>query len=217
MLTLPAMLLALAATAAPEGGRLLLCRPAVAGDPALARAEAVAEAARGLPGRFLDYGVACAGPAEGARAARRAGLGHAVTATAEGHPEGSRFRLTLADATSEAIRAERSVEVPAGKEAIRPLRSALDQLLGALPPDPGPRPAHVAAWTVAGAGAAAVVAGAALAVSASRAADRADRAEDPASYTRARAERDDRRRWSAVALGAGGAALAAGLTWRFVF
>ncbi len=205
------------ALSAGGGERLLLCRPAVAGDPALARVEAVAEAARAVPGRFLDYGVPCDGVPEGARAARRAGLAHAVTATAEGRSDASRFVLTLTDADTAAVRGERTLEVPSGRDAVRPLRTALEQLLGTLPPPPGPRPAHVAAWSVAGVGAAALVAGVALAVSAGNAADRADAAQDPAAYTRARAEWRDRRRWSAVALGAGGAALAAGLTWRFAF
>lgn len=205
------------ALAAAGGERLLLCRPAVTGDPALARAEAVAEAARATPGRFLDYGVACDGAPEGARAARRAGLAHAVTATAEGRSEGSRFVLALSDAATAAVRAERAVEVAPGRDAARPLRTAFEQLLATLPPPPGPRPAHVAAWSVAGVGAAALVAGVALAVSARSAADRADEATDPGAYTRARARWRDRRTFSAVALGAGGAALAAGLTWRFAF
>lgn len=200
-----------------SGERLLLCRPAVLGDPALARVEAVTEAARATPDRFLDYGVSCDGAPEGARAARRAGLAHAVTATAEGRPDGSRFVLSLSDADTAAVRAERTVEIASGREAVRPLRTALEQLLGALPPPPRPRAAHVAAWSVAGVGAAALVAGVALAVSAGSAADRADAATEPGAYTRARAEWRDRRTWSAVALGAGGAALAAGLTWRFAF
>lgn len=214
---LPGVMTVVLALSAAGGERLLLCRPAVAGDPALARAEAVAEAARATPGRFLDYGVPCDGVDEGARAARRAGLAHAVTSRAEGRSEGSRFTVTLSEAGTAAVRAERAVDVPAGRDAVRPLRTALDALLASLPPSPGPRPARVAAWSLAGAGAAALVAGAALAVSAGSAADRADAATDPAAYTRARADWRTRRTWSAVALGAGGAALAAGLTWRFAF
>ena len=124
--------------------------------------------------------------------------------------------LALSDAESAAVRAERAVEVAPGRDAVRPLRAALEQLVATLPPPPGPRPAHVAAWSLAGAGAAALVARVALAVSARSAADRAE-GTDPGAYTRARAEWRDRRTWSGVALGAGGAALAAGLTWRFAF
>ncbi|WP_232288311.1 hypothetical protein [Anaeromyxobacter sp. K] len=209
--------MAIAAALASGGERLLLCRPVVDGDPALARADAVGEAARARPGRWLDYGVACDGAPEGARAARRAGLAHAVVARAEGRSDGSRFVLVLTDATTEEARAQRRVDVPPGKDAVRPLRTALDGLLQSLPPEPGPGAGRIAAWSLAGAGAASLIAGVALAVSASSAADRADAAADPAAYTRARADWRSRRRWSAAALGAGGAALAAGLTWRFVF
>ncbi len=216
-MALPGVMTVVLALSAASGERLLLCRPALGGDPALARAEAVAEAARASSGRFLDYGVPCDGAEEGARAARRAGLAHAVTSRAEGRSDGSRFVLVLSDAGTAAVRAERSVDVPAGRDAVRPLRTALDELLGALPPPPGPRPARVAAGSLAGGGAAALIAGVSLAASAGSAADRADAATDPAAYTRARADWRTRRTWSAVALGAGGAALAAGLTWRFAF
>lgn len=209
--------MALAAALGSGGERLLLCRPAIQGDPALARAEAVGDAARARAGRWLDYGVACDGAPEGARAARRAGLAHAVVTRAEGRSEGSRYLLVLTDAATEAQRAQQVIEVPPGKDAVRPLRTALDGLLAALPPEPGPSAGRVAAWSLAGAGAAGLVAGIALAVSASSAADRADGATDPGAYTRARSDWRSRRRWSAAALGAGGAALAAGLTWRFVF
>jgi hypothetical protein len=205
------------ALASASGERLLLCRPKIAGDAALARADAVAEAARKLPGRFLDYGVACEDDGEGARAARRAGLSHAVTATAEGRADGSRYVLVLTEAESESVRSRRAIEIGAGADAVRPLRGALDELLDALPPSPGPDRAHLAAWSVTGAGVAAIAVGVALAISAGDAADRADAARDPAAYTRARRDWDGRRKWSAVALGAGGAAAATGLAWRFVF
>jgi hypothetical protein len=208
--------LSLALLAGAGEDRLLLCRPKVAGDAALARAEAVVEAGRGSR-RFLDYGVVCEDVAESARAARRAGLGHVVWGTAEGRVDGSRFVLVLADAATEGVRAQRTLEVPPGADAVRPVRGALGQLLASLPRGPGPRPAHVAAWAVAGAGAAAAVAGVVVAGRARDAADRANRATDPAAYTSARAEWRDRRTTSGVLLGAGGAALAAGLTWRFAF
>jgi hypothetical protein len=211
-----ALTLTLALLAGAGQDRLLLCRPSVTGDPALARGEALTEAAR-KAGRFLDYGVACDGAAEGARAARRAGLGYAVAASAEGRVEGTRFVLVLADATTEAERARRTLEVAPGADAVRPLRGALRELVGALPRPPGPAPARVAAWTTVGVGVAALAAGTIFALSARSAAADANAAGDPGTFTRSRQTWEDRRRWSAISLAAGGAALAAGLTWRFVF
>lgn len=216
-MALPGALALIVALAAGTGGdRLLLCRPKVTGDPALARGEALVEAAR-KGGRFLDYGVVCEDVAEGARAARRMGLATAVSASAEGRLDGSRYVLVLADSTSEAERARRAVDVPPGADAVRPLRSALGELLASLPPKPGPKPAHVAAWSIAGAGAAALVAGTVFALKARDAADRANGAADPATYTSARDEWRSKRTTSGVLLGVGGAALGAGLAWRFAF
>jgi hypothetical protein len=211
-----ALMLALALVAGAGDERLLLCRPRVIGDPALARAEAVAQAAKSAR-RLLDYGVVCDDVAESARAARRAGLAHAISGTADGRGEGSRYELVLADVETEAVRATRTVEVPPGADAVRPVRDALGQLVSSLPRGPGPRPAHVAAWAVAGAGVVALAAGTVVAFRARDAADRANGAADPAAYTSAREQWRDRRRTSGVLLGAGGAALAAGLTWRFAF
>lgn len=208
--------LALALTAGAGGDRLLLCRPKVSGDPALARGEAVAEAGR-KDGRFLDYGVVCEDAAEGARAARRMGLAHAVSARAEGRADASRFVLVLADSDTEAKRAERSLDVAPGADAVRPLRTALSQLLQSLPPKPGPDLAHVAAWSVAGAGVASLVAGGVVASQARSAASRANAAPDVGAYVRAKNEWQRKRTTSGVLLGVGGAALAAGLTWRFAF
>lgn len=212
-----ALTLTLALLAGGAEDRLLLCRPAVGGDPALARGEALTEAARKAGGRFLDYGVPCDGAAEGARAARRAGLGYAVTASAEGRSDGSRYVLVLADAETEAERTRRTLDVAPGADAVRPLRGALRELIGALPPRPGPSPARIAAWTAVGAGVVAIAAGTVLAVSSRSAASDANAAADPAAFTRSRAAWEDRRRWSGVSLAAGGAAVVAGLTWRFVF
>lgn len=209
------LVLALAATA--SGDRTLICRPRIEGDPALARAEAVSRAAAARASKFLDYGVPCQDTAEAARAARRAGLSHAVAAVADGRGDGSRYVLVLADAETETERAKRALEVAPGQDAVRPLRTALDQLLEALPRRPGPRPAHVAAWTVAGAGAAALAVGALLAVQARDAADRVATATTPEAYTGALDELEGKRRGRNLTLAAGGAALAAGLTWRFVF
>lgn len=212
-----ALTLSLALLAGAGQDRLLLCRPSVAGDPVLARGEAIAEAARRAGGRFLDYGVACDGAPESARAARRAGLAYAVAASAEGRVEGSRFVLVLADAATETERTRRTLEVAPGADAVRPLRTALRELVGALPPPPGPSPARLAAWTTVGAGVAALAAGTILALSARSAADEANAATDPGAYTRSLQTWEDRRRWSAISLAAGSTAVAAGLTWRFVF
>lgn len=209
-------MLALALAANANGERLLLCRPKIVGDPALARGDAVARAAHQFKDRFLDYGVACDDAAEGARAARRAGLRHAITASAEGRTDGSRFVLALADGEGEVELASRVTEVAPGVDPTPLLHSALDQVLAALPREPA-RDRHVGAWSLVGAGAAAVVTGVALAVSANAAADRADRATDPGAYTSARDEWKRKRGWSRAAFGLGGAALAAGLTWRFAF
>ena len=208
------LVVALASAAAPD--RVLLCRAKVTGEPRLARPEALAEAGR-ASGRFLDYGVACEDAAEGARAARRGGLGHAVSATAEGSADASRYVLVLADAETEVERARRALEVAPGRDAVVPLRSALDELLGSLPPPPGPRAAHVAAWTVVGVGAASLAVGLAFAHSARSAANAADSATTPADYTSAHAQWSSRKTTSAVLLAAGATAVAGGLTWRYAF
>jgi len=204
------------ALATGAGDRLLLCRPKVAGDAALARGDAVLEAAR-KSGRFLDYGVVCEDAAESARAARRVGLAHAVSATAEGRVDGSRYVLVLADSATEAQRAQQTLDVAPGADAVAPLRDGLAKLLGALPPKPGPDPAHVAAWSIAGAGAAAIVAGTVFALKARDAADRANAASDLGAHVRAKNDWERKRTASGVLLGAGGAAVAAGLAWRFAF
>ncbi len=209
------MTLALA-LAAGAGDRLLLCRPTVTGDASLARGDAVLEAAR-KTGRFLDYGVVCVDAAESARAARRVGLGHAVSATAEGRVDGSRYVLVLADVATETERARRSLEVAPGSDAVAPLRAELAKLLDALPASPGPDRSHVAAWAIAGAGAVAMVAGIVVAGQARGAADRANSAPDLGTWVNARDEWQQKRTASGVLLGLGGAALAAGLTWRFAF
>ncbi|HSN92259.1 MAG TPA: hypothetical protein VLS93_13595 [Anaeromyxobacteraceae bacterium] len=212
-----AVAMALALMAGGGEDRLLLCRPRILGDPALARGESIVEAGRALGGRFLDYGVPCEDAAEAGRAARRAGLGHGVSATAEGRTEGSRFVLTLAAARDEAELARRTVDVLPGADAAGPVKEALSQLAAAVPRARPERGRRLGPWLLVGAGAVALAAGGALAASASDAADRANAAANPAEYTAARAEWRSKRAWSAVALGAGGAAAAAGLTWRFAF
>ncbi len=212
-----ALTIVLALTLEAGDGRLLLCRPQVTGDAARARAEAVADAAAKLRGRFLDYGAECRDPGEGARAARRAGLEHAVVSRAEGTAESTRYELVLADVEGDAVRARRALEVKPTQDAVPPVKGALKDLLKTLPPQPGPDPQHVAAWSIVGVGAAAVIAGVVLANQAQDAQSSADRATSPASYTRERKTARDKRSMSNLALGAGAAAAAAGLTWRLVF
>jgi hypothetical protein len=62
-----------------------------------------------------------------------------------------------------------------------------------------------------------MLAGIVVAGQARDAADRANSAQDPAAYTSARAEWTSKRTTAGVLLGAGGVAVAAGLTWRFAF
>jgi len=169
-----ALISTLAIASAAAGDRLLLCRPQIAGDPALARGEAVAEAGRSMSGRFLDYGVACEDASEGARAAKRAGLAYAVTSSAQGRSEGTRYELALADADTEAVRARRVVDVAPGVEAVRPLQAR-------------------------------------------DAADRAAAASDLSGWVRAKRDWDRYRTLSGASLAAGGAAIAAGVAWRFAF
>ncbi len=210
------MALALVMSAGAGGERLLLCRPKVSGDPALARGDAILEAAR-KDGRFLDYGVVCEDAGEGARAARRMGLSHAVSTRAEGRAEASRFMLVLADAETGQRRGERSLEVAPGGDAVRPMRTALAQLADSLPRPPGPRPARIAAWSLVGAGAAALVAGAVVASQARSAATRANQAQDLVAHLEARDEWKRKRTASGVLLGAGGVVVAAGVTLRLAF
>lgn len=210
-MTVAALLAAATTTAPPE--RLLLCRPRPAGDAALARADAVSAAAQAFGSRFLDYGVVCDGEAEAARAARRAGLGHAIWALAEGRSDGSRYVLALSVAEGERVLARREVVVAPGVDAVAPLRRSLAELVQAVEPPAGGKGAGP--WIVAGAGAAAVCTGIVFAVLARSSAGDADRATTAQGYVDARAAWRSRRTASAVLLGAGGAALGAGLAWRF--
>jgi len=212
--TLP-LLLALAA--APGGDRLLLCRPVVRGEPTLAKADAVAAAAREVGPAFLDYGVACEGEEEAARAASRAGLRMAVSSVAEGRTEGSRYLLSLTAAGAEKALARRTVEVAPGADAVPRLRDALLELRREVPER---RDGRVAPWVVAGGGAALLVAGAAFALAArsnATSADRAWNAGDPVGYLRHRASWQRWRVASGATLAGGAAAAAVGLTWRFAF
>jgi hypothetical protein len=208
-----AILMTLALAAGPE--RLLLCRPAVGGDPALARADAVADAGRQLGGSFLDYGVACETAGEAARAAGRAALSHGVFASAEGRIDGSAYLLVLTVPPEEEV-GRRELLVPPGVDPVGPLRAALADLERAVPREP-PRWSRVAGWTLAGAGAAAVAAGTLLAFQASSEARRADAATTPADYVAADQAYRARRTASRAALAGGAGALAAGLALRFAF
>ncbi len=213
-----AVAVALGASPAPD--RLLLCRPMVGGDPGLARPDAVAQAARAFGQRFLDYGVACDGFAEAARAARRAGLRHAISSSAEGRTAGSRYVLTLALAEEERPVAKRELEVLPGADAAAPLQRTMAELLASIPSSGDVPERSAAPWYLVGAGAAVLTGAAVFALAASSAAgdrDQAQAAGDATGYV----QRDASwRRWrtaSGLATGAGVALIAAGFTWRFAF
>jgi hypothetical protein len=219
MTLLAAFSLLLAAGADPaaaEPGRVLLCRPAVRGEPGLAKAEAVLVAARSFGERFIDYGVACDGEEEALRAARRAGLSLATAAQAEGRSDGSRFLLTLSSTGEGKLLWRRELSVAPGADAVPPLKRSLQEMLSAIPRPP-PR---VGPWVTVGAGAALLAAGGAFAMVArsdATAADRAAADRDVAGYLDKRAGWRRSRTASGVALGLGAAAVGAGLVWRFSF
>jgi hypothetical protein len=197
------------------GDRLLLCRPVVTGDPALARPEAVREAGRALGKDVLDYGVPCDSPAEAARAAGRAGLGRAVSSVAAGAPDGSRYTLVLTSVDDEE-QARRWLLVPTGTDPVTPLAEALRGLRKA---GGAPRPAWArpTAWSLWVGGAVAVVTGVVLGVQARDYARKADAAATPEEWVAANDAWKSHRTWSAVALGVGGAAVAGGAAIWFTF
>jgi hypothetical protein len=200
---------------AASSDRVLLCRPAVAGDPVLARAEALVEAARPLGSDFLDYGVPCESPAEAARAASRAGLRHALQSTAQGVADGSAWVLVLTTYDDFELDRRRLL-IPPGAEAAGPLRQALRELERQVPRPPS-QWTRTAGWVLVGVGAAALATGAVLAVQARDQARRARSAASPGEYLSARDAWRGRRTGGAVALSAGGAALAAGLVLELAF
>jgi hypothetical protein len=209
-----APLVALIVASAPATDRVLVCRARVVGDPALARADALAEATRELDDQTLDYGVPCESNAEAARAARRAGLGHAVATVADGRTEGSLFELTVVDA-DERVVSVRRLALPPGEGGGRPVAASLAALVAELPhPARLQRDRH-AALGIAGGGAALLAAGVALALVARGDADRANAAGAPEAYLRARSGWQRSRGLSGLALGLGGAAVGFGLVWRF--
>jgi hypothetical protein len=199
--------------AIPPGERVLACRARIAGDPSLARGEALTEAVRDLSDRLLDYGIPCEATAEAARAARRAGLSHAIFTTLEGRTDGSVVELTVVDA-DERVRAIRRLTIAPGAEIVRPISASLDGLVAEIPRPGARRVRRRAAVGVAGGGVALVGAGAVLAALARGEADRANAATTPGEYTGARQSWERARGWSGAALGIGAAALAAGVIWR---
>jgi hypothetical protein len=208
-----ALLVSLVLSAGAE--RVLLCRPAVLGDPAQARPEAVAEAVRPLSGLYLDYGVPCESVGEAARAAGRAGLGHGVLTSAEGRADGAHYQLVLTTSEAEEL-GRRALVVAPGEEAAGPLQRALRELEGTVPRPPPAWP-KVAGWALLGAGAVALAAGAVLAARARDEARQAAAATTPAAWQSAHdAWAADRSRGLA-ALAVGGGALAVGLTLQLAY
>lgn len=208
-----AALAAFTLTAPPPGDRVLVCRPAISGDPALARGEVIAEAVRERGDRILDYGVPCESSGEAARAARRAGLPHAILATAEGRTEGSVYQLTVVDAEERVIEVRR-LAVPPGSGAVRPVGASLDALVAELHRPQTLRGRRKVALGIAGGGLALVAGGLALASVARDDAARANGAATPEDYLGSRRAWERARGWSAAAFAVGGAAIGAGLAWR---
>jgi hypothetical protein len=208
-----ALLVSLAVGAA--GDRLLLCRPVVAGDPALARPEAVLEAGRTFGREVLDYGVPCESTAEAARAAGRAGLTLAVSSQATGTGEGSRYTLVLSTPEEEEL-ARRTLQVLTGADPVPPLTEALRGLRREAGTE-RPGWARPTAWALFAGGAAAVVAGVVFAAQARDYARQADAAGSPEAWQAAESAWSTHRTWSAVALGVGAAALAGGAVVWFSF
>jgi hypothetical protein len=209
-----APLLAMMIAATSPSDRVLVCRASLAGDPALARGEAVAEGVRELGARALDYGVPCESVGEAARAARRAGLLHAIVASAEGRTDGSTFELTVVDLEGRAL-AVRRLTLPPGADVARPVGAGLAALVDGLPRPLAERARRRASVGVAGGGIALIAGGIALAFSARAEAERANAAATPLEYLDGRRAWQRARGWSAAALGVGGAALGAGIVWRF--
>jgi hypothetical protein len=131
MIATSALALALLAAAPAPPGRILLCRPRVIGDEDEARRAAIAAAARGIPGRFLDYGVVCNDIPEAVRAARRAGLGRALTSTVERKGQITSYALSLAEASTGREIARRELAVTLGEDAVASLRRVLRDLADA--------------------------------------------------------------------------------------
>lgn len=217
MTLLPALPLLLALGGDAPADRMLLCRPVVRGQPALARADALPAAGRALGARVLDYGVPCEGEAEAVRAAARAGLALAVSSVAEGRTAGSRFELVLSGAAGERPLARRTVEVAPGGDAVPPLRRTLEELFQAAP---RARDGRLGPWITVGAGAALIAAGTGAALQARSSAGARDRAGARGDWRGYVNEDASWRRWrtgSGVALGVGAAVLAAGFTWKYAF
>jgi len=131
MIATSALALALLAAAPASPGRILLCRSRVVGDEDETRRSAVAAAARAVRGRFLDYGVVCHDIPEAVRAARRAGLGHAVTSTVERKGQLTSYVLSLVEASLGREIAHQEVAVALGDDALPSLRRALRDLVAA--------------------------------------------------------------------------------------
>ena len=134
MIATTALLLALLVADAPPTGRILLCRSRIIGDVTKEREGALAEAARSLPGRFLDYGVVCDDVPEAVRAARRARLDRVLTSRVEREGDLTHYVLSMADAALGREIARRELTVTPGENAVPQLQRAVRELLGGSPP-----------------------------------------------------------------------------------
>jgi hypothetical protein len=196
--------------------RLLLCRPTVIGAPGALQPEALSEAAKSFGRLFIDYGMACEQELEAVNAARRAGVRRAIRTTAETKGGIGHYVLTLSDAASNKQMGVRELDIPSGQSAVQPLEKALSELSGGR--SQGERHKHdEAAWYVSGAGAVVMAVGVGFAIAAGSAASSRDQAASASDYIQSDARWRKLKTVSGVTLGVGGAAVAAGLAWRFAF
>ena len=169
--------------------------------------------------------MVCADAAEGARAARRAGLRLAVATAAEGAPGQSRYTLALASAEGEKPLAKKDVALSLDENPVPPLQAALRELMLSAPREPLAVAASAkrsrGPWIVGGVGAASLIAGTVLAISAGSAAEHRDAlARQPgfgAEYARRDSAWQHRRIAAGVTLSVGAVALAGAAVWRFAF
>jgi hypothetical protein len=210
-----------AGPAAPEKlkeDRILLCRPAVQGNGSSVPSEALTTAAKAFRNTFIDYGAPCEQDQESIGAAQRAGLRFAIRVGAEGKVGLARFTLKLNDARTEKTIASQDVDVPSGADAVEPLKMALADLSHSSPTSPGSSMARSATpWYLVAAGAAVMAVGAGFALAAGSAASSRDGSNNVSAYISSDANWRKYKTMSGVSLGIGGAAVAAGLAWRFAF
>jgi hypothetical protein len=196
--------------------RLLLCQPQVTGVAQSVPAGALKTAAKAFGKVFIDYGAPCEQDEESMGAAKRAGVRFAIRTTAEGKVGVSRFVLRLNDAQTDKTVSSQNVDVPTGADAVEPLKAALAELSHSSPTRP-PEAKGSGPWYVVAAGAAVMAVGVGFALAAGSAASDRDSSVKDTNYITSDANWRKYKTMSGVSLGIGGAAVAAGLAWRFAF